>query len=240
MTAKKAEETKDLVTTKNNEVALPPSPAEFYDDMQDDMQGIRPRLPQISIIHGQGQMFKFPDGSKKTDFVGIILQKQHCNAYWKESFDQTGGGAPPDCSSMDGITPDMNSPDVQAEYCKTCDHDKFGSDGSRGKACKNMVRVHIMVEGCNVPYRLTLSPANLNAMNDYVSNIVLTRARPLMLVYTGFSLSEGKNKDGILFSHIGLTHKGDIVEPKLIAALRDVKQTWRSAMVGEKIEASEI
>lgn len=206
-------------------------------DLKKNMEGVLPRLPQIGIIH-QGQMFRFPDDSKKASFTGILLHKQFCNAWWKESFDKTGGGTPPDCSSLDAITPDYNSPEVQAEKCSKCERNKFGSDG-RGKACKNMVRAHVLIDQEPTPYRLTLSPTNIRTVNDYISKVSL-KGYPFQLVYTDFTLTAQKNKDGIEYSELALAIKGTITEQGIAIAIKQQMDRWMPAFVGQQLDAEEV
>lgn len=213
-----------------------PSDVTSLFDLRSNMEGIVPRLPQIGIIH-QGQLFKMANDAKVEAFTGIILQKQFCNAWWKESFDESGGGTPPDCSSLDSITPDFNSPDVQAEKCKVCDNNKFGSDG-RGKLCKNMVRVHIILDGQNTPHRLTLPPSNLRELNDYLATLTL-KMIPYQLVYTQFSLESVQNKDGIEYSKIVFTPVGTIDKPELANIIKTMLVQWMPAMTGQSFGSDE-
>lgn len=236
----KATQTKEVATKSEDfqidKLSIPTDVTKLF-NLKTNMEGIVPRLPQIGIIH-QGQMFKMADGSKLPNFVGIILQKQFCNAWWKESFDQSGGGTPPDCSSLDGVTPDFNSPDVQAEKCKVCDKNRFGSDG-RGKLCKNMVRVHVVLDGENTPHRLTLPPSNLREINDYLAHLTL-KAIPYQLVYTDFSLDSTQNKDGIEYSQIKFKPVGVIDSKELAEIIQTMLQQWMPAMTGQSLVAEEV
>jgi len=238
MTPKKAAVPATQATEGAGAIALPAELAGIF-DLKKNMEGILPRLPQIGIIH-QGQIFKFPDDSKKAEFTGIVLHKNFCNAWWKESFDQSGGGTPPDCSSLDAITPDYNSSDLQAEKCAKCAQNKFGSgDKGKGKACKNMCRVHILLDKEATPYRLTPSPANLRALADYVSNVSL-RGYPFQLVYTDFSLMAVQNKDGIEYSEIVMKMNGTITDPKIAMAIKQQMDQWMPAFLGQSLEAEEV
>ena len=182
-------------------------------DTKENMEGVTPKFPNIKILH-QAQLFEFPDGSKIESFNGIILDTNRVNAWWEESFDLTGGGVPPDCFSLDGIHCSQNSSKPQCELCGTdkspkCPLNKFQSevkkDGSagRGKACKNMKRIHIVLEGQMLPYRLILPPSNLGAIDEYIS-LLESRGTPYQLVVTKFGLKESQNKDGIKSSIVSL------------------------------------
>ena len=84
-------------------------PAELKDtfNLKANMEGVRPRLPMIGIVH-QAQLYVMPDESQIKEFEAIILDTNRINAWWEKSFDETGGGTPPDCFSMNGIECDQN------------------------------------------------------------------------------------------------------------------------------------
>lgn len=206
-------------------------------DLKDNMAGVEARLPQIGIIH-QAQMFEFPDGEKHASFTGTILDISRINAWWEQSFDETGGGVPPDCFSMDGITPDPFSGNRQNSECRSCTQNSFGSDGGRGKACKNMKRVHILLEGEMLPHRLTIPPSNLKAVDLYVS-LLTSKGIPYQLVKTEFSLGKAKNKDGITYAEIQMKNIGttdSVEEARRIKAIRD---EFLGVMRGQEIKAEE-
>ncbi len=178
------------------------TPAEYADlfDPKENMVGIEVRLPQIRIIH-QAQMFLLPGDEKAENFSGDILDTNNVNAWWKVSFDESGGGSLPDCYSNDGIKPSPAGEAIQAEWCAKCEQNAFGSSGGRGKACKNMKRVHIRLEGTYLPYRLTLPPSNLRAISDYITG-VSSKGFPYQAILTEFSLGEKQNKEGIKYSFL--------------------------------------
>jgi len=139
--------------------------------LENNLEGVTPKLPQIDIAHTV-QLFRMPDDSKVESFKGIILDQQATNAYWKEKL-QPGitETKPPDCSSMDAIVPlpEINFP--QAVRCKECPMNQYLSDG-KGKACKNMKRMHILMEGSSLPRRLTASATSIKATEKYLTDLV--------------------------------------------------------------------
>jgi len=232
-TKSKAVETEDQVAKINVTEAEDQSenlPAELTAkfDLKSNMEGVTPRLPQISIVH-QAQLFTFPDETQKKEFEGIILDTNRINAWWEQSYDETGGGTPPDCFSMNGIEPDLNCNLPQAKKCAECEKNKFGSDG-RGKACKNMKRVHIMLDNEMLPHRLTLPPSNLKAIDMYIS-LLTSKGLPYQLIVTDFKLKKTQNKDGIAFSEINpekIFTVTDSVKAEFLAKmLRDFKPVMR-------------
>ena len=205
-------------------------------DLKSNMEGVAPRLPQINIVH-QAQLFTFPDETQLKEFEGIILDTNRINAWWDQSYDETGGGTPPDCFSMNGIEPDLNCNMPQAKRCAECEKNKFGSDG-RGKACKNMKRVHIMLEDEMLPHRLTLPPSNLKAIDMYIS-LLTSKGMPYQLVVTNFKLKKAQNKDGIAFSEINPEKTGIITDPEKAEFLSKMLREFKPVMRGQEIVMEE-
>jgi hypothetical protein len=184
-------------------------------DLQDNLDQIQIRLPQIRILH-TAQMFEMPTGEKVPSFEGLILDFNRVNSYWPESFDKTGGGTPPGCFSLDGVRPSPYSEHLESDFCASCSKNVFGSsDKGRGKACKGLKRVHVLTEPNQLlPYRLTLPPSNLKAFDGYVSRLVGI-GYPWRMVITTFSLKATKNKDGITYAEIVLDAKGQIPKEQI-------------------------
>lgn len=188
----------------NNEIFNLQAIAEGSAEVQENLDQINIHLPQIRIIH-QAQLFEMPDGNKLAEFQGVILDFNKINSYWAESFDKSGGGTPPDCFSLDGITPSPLGGSVQSEFCASCPQNSFGSDGGRGKNCKNLERLHVITQTNQLlPYRITLPPSNLKAFYGYISSLV-AKGYPWRMVYTNFALKKVQNKDGIAYAELVLT-----------------------------------
>lgn len=212
-------------------------------DMGDQMEGVEAQLPQIKIVH-QAQMFMFPDGTKEEIFRGVILDMNRTNAYWIESYDDSGGGSPPTCSSLNGVTPEVGSEEIQCSgnCCLDCPHNKYGSGKKGGKACKNMKRVHILVDGSLMPFRLTVPPSNLKAVDLYVS-LLTSQGVPYQLVETEFSLRTAQNKDGIEYSELFMRNCGPCPMIKNIEDAQKMKALiaqWRGVMRGEMVTGNEV
>jgi len=226
---------KELATKEQSEENLPAElKAKF--DLKQNMEGVTPRLPQISIVH-QAQLFTFPDETQLKEFEGIILDTNRINAWWEQSYDETGGGTPPDCFSMNGVEPDLNCNMPQAKRCAECEKNKFGSDG-RGKACKNMKRVHIMLEDEMLPLRLTLPPSNLKAIDMYIS-LLTSKGMPYQLVVTNFKLKKTQNKDGIAFSEINPEKVRIITDSEKAEFLSKMLKEFKPVMRGQEIVMEE-
>jgi len=142
-------------------------------------------FPVIDVIH-QGGLFRFPDGSTKPSFEGIVLLAQRANVYWKTP----GEPAPPDCASNDAIRPNSNILEPIAETCAKCPYNQFGSakDGD-GKLCRNIRRLVVLCEGAAVPYIVGLSASNLKFWTKYLSTLAGLGIRHQAIVVTELSLT---------------------------------------------------
>ena len=156
---------------------------------------------RIKVGAGGSKNFEIVTGDDDMDasvpsFRGVIIHSHRCNAYWGGS-DITN--QPPECSSMDGIS-GVDS-DGEVLCCKDCDWNQFGSASKgRGKACKNMQRLYIFVEGVPIPMLLTLPPTSLSAFRSYrVSSLAGRKLKPNEVV-TEFTLTQKTTQDGIKYS----------------------------------------
>lgn len=237
-----------MAKAKSTEVAVSAGAGQLMDaglaamfDVKDNMEGVTPEFPGIKIIH-QGQMFEMPDGTKVEDFSGIIIDIARANAWWSESFDSSGGGTPPDCFSMDGILPSHDSEDMQAEDCAVCPQNKYGSadDGEgKGKACKNMKRLFILVPGETFPFKLTAPPTNLKPIDRYVTQLSSKNA-PYQLIRTTFGLVKQKNKDGIEYSELTFDAAGAVDTQEEAAAIAQTVKDLKASMRGLAINSEEM
>lgn len=202
------------------------------------MEGISFKFANIKVAHQSGA-FEMPDGSMTKNFKGIILHVQNAGAWWEVGFNESGGGSPPSCFSLDGIRPSPRSSLIQSNECRSCKNNIFGSDGKRGKSCKNMKRTYILINGYDLPVRLTVPPTSLKAIDTYGSLLAYKGIRYIMAL-TQFGLKEERNKDGIRFSGLVLTADGASAKSKEEADhLMALRNEYMDAMKGEEITGEE-
>lgn len=155
-------------------------------------------LPKVSVPAGGGTTWQredFVTGEtiKGDELRGIIVGVVPQRAYYSKSFDETGGGSPPDCSSMDGVT-GRGSP---GGNCGSCPLAVFGSaKNGRAQACTQMTRVALLEEGATFPLIVNVPPSSSKALKNY--NLGLsTRSIPRSKMVTSLTLQGTKNADGI-------------------------------------------
>jgi hypothetical protein len=102
--------------------------------------------------------------------------------YYISGFQEGGEGKPPDCFSINGISPDPASAAKQSPMCATCRHNVWGSsttgDGRKSKACSDRKRIAVVPaadpanEGDGGPMLLDIPPASLKVLDKYASEIM--------------------------------------------------------------------
>lgn len=209
------------------------------DILKDNLKGRTARLPQIKILHAGAQTFQMPDGKKVENFKGIILDTSPTRAYWASAF--TGGKNPPSCWSVDGLKPDQRCENKESISCAECPHNLWGSDpkGGKGKACKEMARIHFVGEGMHIPYRLVIPPSGIRALDQYMS-LLVGKGLHYNHVMTRVDAVEARNDAGIKFTGIELNAVGASVETKEeYVALKNLRKTFLNTMRGEEVIAEE-
>jgi hypothetical protein len=230
-----SEETKDVVARDEAEVLAVGAKAFGASGLMD---GVEIYLPKIQIIH-QGALFEMPDGETVKSFKGTILDIHKANAYWSQSLDDTGVGVFPECHSLDGITPEEDCENRMCDTCVRCSVAYNNAKKVDGRpveiCCKNTKRLHILVEGSGLPYRLVASVKNIKPVDVYVS-VLTGMAAPYPLVETEFSLKKVSSKGGqeyseLVLKRVGMSHLVKTKED--VQKVKDMIARWKNVMRGE-------
>jgi len=93
-----------------------------------------------------------------------------------------------------------------------------------------------------MPYRLTVPPSNLKAVDLYVS-LLTSQGIPYQLIETEFSLRVAQNKDGIEYSELNMRNCGQT--PMIHGAedaqkMKDLIAQWKGVMRGEMVTGNEV
>ncbi len=91
-------------------------------------------IPIIKIAHLHEQ-FILPSGELTPDIGGYAIYYGSNRAYWKTAYDKARVG-PPECASLDKLTPVVGCKEPQSKTCVDCKQNMFGSArDSKSKAC---------------------------------------------------------------------------------------------------------
>lgn len=166
---------------------------------------------KIKVPAGGGKAFEMPgdDGADYAkSFDGVILAAAFANAYWDKPYG-SGGDQAPLCASHDGIS--GWDADGMEHVCRTCPHNRMGSrEGGRGKACRNMVELLILLEGQALPVLLRVPTMSVGNYAQYVARTLSPRGLQPWDVVTSFSLVGATNAGGIAYSQIAFSCKGRV------------------------------
>ena len=218
------------------------------EDGEGDVEDLE--LARIKLGAGGGGDFLMGDKTdKESTFDAIVLIAQKTRGYWPKR----GLGNPPLCSSSDGtygtfaIEPDEDdleaakSADSPHSYfvvgpqkrfdCSTCALNEWGSEhqegrSGRGKACKEMRRLLILINGWSMPAILTLPPTSLRTWEGYRSRLISKRSA-VFAVWTKFELEQAEATGGEKYDTVQVTDTGSL-DLSTLKAVREVRKAWAS------------
>lgn len=207
-----------MATKSNTELAVfEPSSFEVMFDPNSDAAeviaenmagegGISPlALDRIRIPGSAGKRWEIPtlgEPDMSPTVEGIIIANQRVRTWWEKDLnDKTReAGAPPDCSSDDGITGlgawGKNGDRGHNGDCATCPMAQFGSDpkhadgeGGGRQWCREARLLYILPEGRVLPMVVVLPPSSLRPWKQYLQRMSAS-AIPYYGVVTSIGLEQ--------------------------------------------------
>lgn len=192
-------------------------------------------LSRITIPAGGGTAWEIPNpiaGNKPKSTQAldvVIVDFKDQKAFWKESLDDTGGGTPPDCRSMDMVH-GIGEPggfcnggvDSQPEPCPFNIFGSANEGEGEGKACKDLRFLFILEGRSRLPKLLVVPPTSLKAMKKYFISLAEGELR-FNQVVTRLELEVDKNAKNVKYSKI---------VPSAIAELSDEEKATADLFKG--------
>lgn len=158
-------------------------------------------LVNVKVPGAGGTTWEIPTVSGKPkatqEIEGVVIAMQTNRAFWLEGYDDSGGGTPPDCVSVDGIngngiTEENGKPGVSD--CAKCPHNSFGTAAKgEGKACKEMRVMFILQPDGLLPIVVSAPPGSLKNMKTYGLGLA-SEAMKISHVMTGLGLEKKTSK----------------------------------------------
>lgn len=161
-------------------------------------------LPRVKVPAGGGTQWEIEtlEGTKgMSELIGIICYQHDARSYYIQSFEESGGGSPPDCSSTDGVI----GKGAPGGSCISCALAKFGSakDGkgnpTKGQACGAAKRLFLLTPHSAMPIMLQTPPTSLKALSKYMVQLIGAGCR-YSDVLTRITLKKEKSDTGIVYS----------------------------------------
>ena len=140
----------------SKELAVPDYLKAMMDEgsVQDQTQSMNVAVGGVPRLTTRGSVFRFKNGEdeeqagREVDVVIVGMSPEHglAHTYYKDAYNPNSND-PPDCSSMNGVTPDpwINSP--QNDVCASCPNQVWGSaksmSGGKAKACRDSKHLYV-------------------------------------------------------------------------------------------------
>lgn len=204
--------------------------AELQDQMEDldSESGISCRM--VKIPSGGGLAYEVQgDDEDDVEYMkevsGVIVFTHRLNAYWEKEYGAGDDGDKiPVCSSMDGKV-GIRGDTGEVCDCEHCPLNAYGTDikGGKGKACKNMRRVYIMMDNDPNLYLLTVPPTSIKDVNKQLARIMGTKGIPYTGLIVSFKLEKATNAGGIAYSKVTIDKKG-ILPPAVAEMAKELRR----------------
>ena len=201
-------------------------------------------LDRITMPAGGALSWTVPtlDGEESVKALeGIIVHWKEPRAYWAASFEDAGGGSPPDCSSEDSVLGrGMFGPGSEhnpSGECAECPMSQYGSKpgDSNAQACKQM-RVLFMVQPESLlPQAVMLPPTSIRPMKRYFLRLA-SKAMPFYGVVTRLELERATSGGGIKYSVVKPSVASQL-EPEAAARIRHYGDGLKAVLDSQLMDA---
>lgn len=170
-------------------------------------------LDTAKLPSGRGTKFIVPDKdgneSEADEIRGVIIHVEKQRVYYEKTFDETGGGVPPDCMSYDMIR-GIGTPGGE---CETCAMNQFDQE-KQSKPCKEKRLFFVLRESDFMPLFLPISVGSIGKAQDYLTKLAL-RNTLKHTVETVFKLTTATNKRNIKYPQL-VVERGRKLNPREI------------------------
>jgi hypothetical protein len=226
-----ADETKALATVEVGKFQVAKADVSIGEVLEVNLSGGKfdlNDLDRIRIPAGGVTQWSVPsidgDDDYESTVEGVIVGIKPLRAFWAKSFDEAGGGAPPDCYSNDtvmGYGDPLQNGKTDWYSCEECPNSKFGSASrGEGQACKEMRMVMVIRENDLLPVVISLPPTSLKKLQQYMMRLG-SRGLKYYEVITRFKLSKVQNQAGIGYAVAEFQAAGLVDTPQVFAQYRN-------------------
>ncbi len=197
-------------------------------------------VTRVKVPSGGGRYFDAGDLPPMASIEGVIMASQYCNVYWDKPMGE--GDSAPTCASRDGMSGwYMLDGEMMERSCRTCPYNKMGSaPGKKGKACKNIVQLLMLVDGHTLPVEIKVPTMSVNNYSLYLAGELIPRRLKPWQVTTKLSLREAVNSGGIKYGQIVFECTGQVDDQEIMAIRSAVQPMLLGAGEAEKKEAVEV
>ncbi len=209
---------------------------ELLAELEDEMGDLDPEsgitCRKIKIPSGGGLAYEV-QGEEETDVEymkeinAVVIFTHRVNGFWAGSYGDDDQNKAPVCSSMDGKT-GVRIDSGEVVSCETCPLNQFGSatdqkgNQAKGKACKNMRRLYLMMDGDPNFYLLTVPPTSIKDVNKQLAKI-MAGGTPYTGLVLKFTLEKTKNAAGVEYSKVVISKAG-LLPPAVSSIAQEMRR----------------
>jgi len=164
-----------------------------------------------------------------SELRGVIVFEQKTRTYWETSYEDSGGGAEPDCSSEDLVL----GVGFPGGSCADCPFGQF--ENNERPACREGRSLYLLTQDAALPVVLRLPPSSLRAYREFKMRLAKA-ALPLSRVETIVSLEKAKSKKGIPYSKT-VFRAGAKATPEQVKMLGEQSKSIEGLLTGRRAPA---
>lgn len=218
---------------------------EEREELQDQLEDLDPesgiacrkiKIPASGGIAYEVQGEDDDDTDPMKTITGVVVFTHRLSGYWPNAYGTATNPEDklPTCASMDGKTGivQMGANAGEVITCETCPWNQYGTardqagNQSRGKACKNMRRLYIMMDGDPNLYLLTVPPTSIKDVNNQLAKIAPYADKVVTL-----SLEKTTNAGGTPFSKVVIKKTG-VLPPAAASLVRELRRQIKAQYKG--------
>lgn len=204
--------TKDDMATKPKSTAVAVKKSTAVVDIQTMLKASREALDGRTAsgtgnqIKTNGKMLTLPDGRKTPAADFVIVDFVSRNEFYDRDYDRDTI-VPSACFAIGTVikdlTPSDNSPVKQADTCKECPMNEFGSKG-KGKACSNCYLLAVLPPDADTDtpiYTIKVSPTGRKSFDSFIAGIKAMQSSPVENV-VNVSFNDGVDYPQLVFGEV--------------------------------------
>jgi len=206
---------------------------EDREELQDQLEDLDPEsgiaCRKIKIPSGGGTAYEVQgedddDTDPMKTITGVVVFTHRLSGYWPNAYGSSNNPEDklPACASMDGKTGVVQQTG-EVITCETCPWNQYGTakdqagNQARGKACKNMRRLYILMDGDPNLYLLTVPPTSIRDVNNQLAKIAPYADKVITL-----SLEKTTNAGGTPYSKV-VIKKAGLLPPAAAATVKELR-----------------
>ena len=202
---------------------------DFVRQAFDDVGIDQSNLTKIKIPTGGGSAFEVPtlggsEFQRSIDAV-IVFARPNQRAWYRVSYEESGGGSAPDCSSTDGVVGtgcrdlevDEEGGEAQDYSCADCPWNQWeskrlaGGRTGKGKDCAELTYLYFFSGDQLLPQMMIVPPTSVAEFKRYAVNLMKYGRKPQSVV-TRISLIQDESSSGITYSKLHFDVAGSVPE----------------------------